>query len=190
MQEVLNSVTFSPDGRAVAAASQGPDEWLWDAEMGRSLTWLCGHNGHVTSASFSPCGQEVVTSSSDGTARIWSVRDERRGELARDGTCRLVLSGHKAPLTCALFSPDGLWVATASEDQTARLWDAETGECARHIRGHGSKVCAVAFSPNGAIIATAGVDCIVRLWDAHSGLLLRSIDGHADQVMSLAFGPR
>ena len=66
------------------------------------------------------------------------------------------------------FSSDGKTVATASDDKTARLWDASSGQ-SRATLTHQSSVIAVTFSPDGKTVATASRDKTARLWDAASG---------------------
>jgi hypothetical protein len=68
----------------------------------------------VWSAAFSPDGRQVVTASSDKTARLWEVAS--RKEIG-------VLKGHDERVFRAAFSPDGRQVVTASADKTARLWE-------------------------------------------------------------------
>jgi WD40 repeat protein len=68
------------------------------------------------------------------------------------------------------FSPDGRLLATASVDETARLWDPATGEHLRTLTGHDGPVLGVAFSPggfspDGRLLATASDDKMARLWD-------------------------
>jgi WD40 repeat protein len=62
------------------------------------------------------------------------------------------------------FSPDGKHIITASNDKTARVWDAETGkQIGEPLRGHTDWVWSAVFSPDGKRIVTASEDKTVRL---------------------------
>eukprot|EP00933_Yihiella_yeosuensis_P019614 TRINITY_DN15856_c0_g1_i1.p1 TRINITY_DN15856_c0_g1~~TRINITY_DN15856_c0_g1_i1.p1 ORF type:complete len:333 (-),score=63.22 TRINITY_DN15856_c0_g1_i1:137-1135(-) len=99
----------------------------------------------------------------------------------------VTLSGHSGNLRHATFSYDGLWVATASEDGTAKLWDARKGKCLRTFVGHRAEVVFVAFSPDGRKVATASQDHSARIWDANTGECLGKLLGHRWPVNAVAF---
>ena len=84
----------------------------------------------------------------------------------------------------AAFSPDGKRIVTASEDKTARIWDAATGKpIGEPLKGHEDAVCSAAFSPDGKRIVTASRDKTARLWDAATGKPIgEPLKGHDDAV--------
>jgi WD40 repeat protein len=63
-------------------------------------------------------------------------------------------------------SPDGSRIVTASEDKTARIWDAASAKEIAVLRGHDRGVTSAAFSPDGSRIVTASEDRTARIWDA------------------------
>jgi WD40 repeat protein len=65
----------------------------------------------------------------------------------------------------AAFSPDGTRVVTASEDNTARVWDAATGNPLSPPLHHQQGVRSAAFSPDGTRVVTASEDQTARVWD-------------------------
>jgi WD40 repeat protein len=101
----------------------------------------------------------------------------------------LTLKGHTDVVSRVAFSPDGKRLASASQDQTARVWDAQTGHEILILKGHTGRVRSVAFSPDGKRLASASNDRTVKMWDTHTGAEELSFKGHADGVLSVAFSP-
>ncbi len=100
---------------------------------------------------------------------------------------RAVLRGHDDWVFWVAWSPDGRRLATASSDQTARIWDAESGNEIAVLHGHDDRVQAVVWSPDGRRLATGSDDRTVRIWDADSGRELAAIHGHDNEVWAVAW---
>ena len=100
-----------------------------------------------------------------------------------------ILTGHTDSVVWVTFSPDGTRMATASRDDTARIWDAVTGALVRTLTGHTHFVTGVAFSPDSTLLATASYDKTVRIWDAATGAVARTLTGHTDIVWGVTFSP-
>ena len=75
------------------------------------------------------------------------------------------------------------------EDNTVRIWDAQTGAPLRTLTGHTSTVKSVTYSPDGSTLASGSDDSTVRLWDAQTGASIRTLTGHTFWVNSVAFSP-
>ena len=170
------SVSFSPDGKILAAGCADATVQLWDVGTGRLVRTLTGHPKSVTSVEFSPDGRLIASSSNE---RVWSssmssASAQRIKKNASDNAVRLrdartgkvlhVLRGHTAGIDWVAFSPDGKTVASGSDDKTVRLWDTSSGRLQQILEGHSGTVDTIDFSPDGARLASGSNDRTVRLW--------------------------
>jgi WD40 repeat protein/transcriptional regulator with XRE-family HTH domain/energy-coupling factor transporter ATP-binding protein EcfA2 len=99
----------------------------------------------------------------------------------------LLVFHHDAEIWSVAYSPDGTRIATASQDKTAKIWDAATGELLLTLSGHSESVNDVIYSPDGTQIATASQDKTAKIWDAASGQLLLTLSGHAESVHAVIY---
>ncbi len=189
------SVTFSADGKWLAAATSVPREdpvatapnphslgrhpptlCVWDTATWELVRTIPLPGSDTFFLEFLADGTQVLASAQSFGARIL---DRRQGTE----TGRIV--GHAAPITHVTFSPDAAQVLTASRDGTASLWDLQTGQHIRTLEGHQGAVLYAAFSAE--CIATASADGSCILWNRQSGQPTATLAGHTDQVGFVAF---
>jgi Tol biopolymer transport system component len=144
--------------------------------------------GHIA---ISPDGTRLATGHFSRT-RIWDIQS---GAPLRELRTNRGIVAQSA----LVFSPDGSRLASAADDNTARIWDVTTGlEQLGVTHGHlprqlaaltsRGSVKAVAFSPDGARLATASTDKTAGIWDATTGRQQLQVK-HAGSVNAVAFSP-
>lgn len=190
------SVAFSPDASRLAVGCADPDASLQlrDVATGELLRNFAGHTDAVLSVEFSADGRRLLSSSFDGTARLWDVETGRQLQLYR---------GHTWWVWSAGFSPDERQIVTAGQDGVAIVWDTASGRASAPFTGHEGPVFTAAFSPDGQSIASGGNDRRVLLWKPENVRPydyqklatgepveqppFRVLEGHSGEVRSVSF---
>lgn len=119
-----NALAFSPDEERLATAME--EFKVWDVLTGEELMTSAKFKATVIGIEFNPDGSQLAAGSQDGTVGIW---DTQTGERL------FILAGHAGAVNDVAFNPGctapplapfewcGGWLATASRDGTAKVWD-------------------------------------------------------------------
>ncbi|WP_373529534.1 hypothetical protein [Nostoc sp.] len=98
-----------------------------------------------------------------------------------------LLKGHTNQITSVSISPNGQFIASASKDNTVKLWRTD-GKLLKTLTGHKDNVNSISFSPDSQLIASASDDKTVKVWQL-DGKMLMSFDKHENSVNSVNFSP-
>ncbi|MFT7579631.1 MAG: WD40 repeat protein/predicted Ser/Thr protein kinase [Myxococcota bacterium] len=107
-------------------------------------------------------------------------------QAQREGVARHILIGHATAVRRVDFSPDGKLLATASYDQTVRIWDLAS-RTSTTLNGHTDGVAFVRFSPNGRRLVSGDAAGNLWLW-TRSGEGIR-LGQHRDEVTAARWTP-
>ncbi|HOZ48319.1 MAG TPA: protein kinase [Candidatus Hydrogenedentes bacterium] len=157
----VHAALFSPDG-VRAAIGTDADLTIWKLPDWTKEGTIPTGIYYPSAVAFSPDGGRLAAASRDKcTLTGWNV-----AKAAEEFHVR----AHLDTIHAVEFDPSGRFVATASSDRLAKVWDASTGTELRVLRGHNAAVFSLAFSPDGARLATAGYDGVTKVWDVASDL--------------------
>jgi len=100
-----------------------------------------------------------------------------------------VHSRHRSGVRSLAISSDGVFVASGSEDTTAKFWDIQTGGVIRTFYGHTGEVSSVSVSLDRTTVASGSADKTIRLWDVRTGECRHVLHGHSKAVNTVSFSP-
>jgi cytochrome c len=149
----VRALAISPDGQTAITGSFDSTAIRWSLTRNAAEQVLRFHANAVNAVVLLRDGR-AATAGADGRIAIWTP-----GNVQPDA----VLEGHTAPIAALAVSPDGATLASASWDQTIRLWPL-AGGAARVLEGHTQNVNGVAFAPDGRALVSVSYDQSVRIW--------------------------
>jgi hypothetical protein len=179
----VTALSFRGDGRLLAVGTYG-QVVLWDLQEGRPAGSIRAIPGPVHALAFSRDGRRLALGAGlparSGVARLYTVPD---GALLHD------FSGHEDVVFALALRPDGSQLATASFDQTVRLWDLGQGGPAGVFRGHSDFVYSVSYTPDGRSLLTGAKDRTIKRLSARTLKEERTYSEHNEEVLALAIHP-
>ena len=187
---IVASVTFSPDGRTLADTRRAEDSVELRDLRDPSNSWSAPMSASPgDTLAFAPSGHVLAAGDFDSLVKLWNVSDVRRPNTA---TALVPDAGGGAEALA--FSPDGHTLAAGVYQ--VRLWDVSVAASPRVIGTLATRpdsVNAVAFDPTGHFLAVAGSDTTTSLWDVTTPASPRLVAVLGDlvpgSVRAIAFDP-
>ncbi len=144
--------------------------------LARERNLLQDHQSGVNCVAFSSDGEYIVSSSADGTVRLWDKEGNPIGNP---------FTGHESSVSSVAFSHDSKLIVSSGND--IRLWNIEGKLIGKPFTDHQSHANSVAFSPDSKLIVSGGDDGTLKLWDTKGNLIGNPFTGHESDVNSVAF---
>lgn len=143
----VNRLCISPDKRYLAAAGHHTVK-LYDIKSSNPNAVLTfeGHTGNVTGVAFHCEGKWMVTSSEDGTVKIWETRS---GSIQRN-------YNHGSPVNDVVIHPNQGEIISCDRSGSVRIWDLAENNCSHEIIPEEEQsVASVTVASDGSLLCAA-----------------------------------
>jgi len=171
-------LTFSPDGRKLAACSIHGAVLLWDVAS-QEVDWTYKGVGGFLSVAFDSCGQRLA---------YGSLRDQVGVLDALTGERILHLPEPDGHVGDVAFGPNEL-LAAGCDDRKIYIWRLDQDAGPVLLTGHSGYVNGVTFSHDGSLLVSGSHDKTVSVWNVATQERLVTRSGHQSAVLRVAFNP-
>jgi WD40 repeat protein len=177
---IVLSVDFNSDGRAVVTGDSDHNVNVWNVDDGQLLKSFSEHSDWVWSTKFSPDGRTIASGSDDCTVKIWDLDS---------GNCKVTLK-HETWVRAIAYDPTGVTLASGSDDGIVRIWDLQNSKLLCALEGHESRVLSVEFGINGEHLLSCSDDGTLRTWDLGKEPKCKLVmPAHRGKVQDASFSP-
>lgn len=214
----MNAITFSPDGKLLAAGGKDCSVTVWNMQDGSEHKRFEGHGGWVQNLAFDPYGQKLASASIDQTIRIWSFSEPavtlhgppgavggvafspqgRLASVAANGALSywnmdfirtLNPIQTQEPPYGLVYHPHGIYAVVTLADGQVLFWDPEAKRFFAKLKVP-DWVNAPAFTANGRWLLLPAGDGVIHVVDAYCGLPKKDLAFHQDGIPSFAVWPK
>jgi len=152
----------------------------WERDEANDLRVMAGYRALDTLGSTAGAMKLLAAVKKPGERGAWI---EYANEALRKNALFVTLRGHRGALRGAFFSPDGKRVLTASDDRTARIWNADGTGAPIVLEGHEAAILYASFAPGSGSeptrVLTTSADGTARLWSVKNNEATSTLLGGA-----------
>ncbi|KAI0423859.1 WD40-repeat-containing domain protein [Xylaria sp. FL1042] len=184
----VRCVRFSPDGNILASTTE-ENIIIWNTITGQPIRRLPERELQLNDSPINEPRSDDTIGQVENDKTSLNSQEEKPDRAP----------GHSSTIDGLAFSPDSKFLASGSDDRTARIWDFETGKSLVVLDFHSSYVNSVSFSSDGTRLATGAGDSTVAIWYQKSPGCWGNNDvltqpdqilkGHSDMVWTVCFAP-
>lgn len=99
------------------------------------------------------------------------------------------ITGHQGTIRTLVFTPDGRRLITGGEDQTIKVWNADTGQQLLNLTGHTSAIKTLVVKSDSSTLVSGSDDQTVKIWNLGIGQLLNTLQGHTSYLNAVVYSP-
>ncbi|XP_067121939.1 transducin beta-like protein 3 [Centruroides vittatus] len=189
---VLSLDTFTTAPHYLVSGSKDDTVRVWKMNDDESFTCLYVGFGHTHSVSSVACSRldhyTFVSCSQDMTIKLWALPKQTNTESndqSLSSTCTVV--AHDKNINSITISPNDKFVATGSQDKTAKIWNSKDLSLVGVCRGHRRGIWCVQFSPLDQVLTSSSADGTIKMWSLSDFSCVKTFQGHECSVLKFIF---
>ncbi|CEG38758.1 WD40 repeat protein [Plasmopara halstedii] len=203
----VKSVAWSPSGAYLATCSRDKSVWIWEADADTDFECISVLHGHMQDVKFvtwHPTEELLISASYDDSIRIWAENDD-------DWYCKETLTSHTSTVWNVALSPDGMQMASVSDDADVIVWQYNVNSKESEENGsskqwkqafklpkcHDRTIFSVDWSVQGDYLVTGASDNAIRIFQGQPkgrptsfDLLIDQKQAHTSDVNCVRWSPQ
>eukprot|EP00347_Sterkiella_histriomuscorum_P013599 403364101 len=165
----------------IASCSMDQNIYLWSVTQDQPLRVWRGHQSSINAIKWDHAGSLLASCSEEESAYLWSPKQNEAVRILKGHTSSVnnlrwnnhPQQSHGSPQSTSGNFPVPI-LATASRDQTIKLWDVEIGKCLMTLQGHDSPVLSLAFSPDNKLMVSGGLSDELFIWSLQDQRIIKA----------------